>query len=765
MSKDAELDGEEERPYEDTADRQKEVSRVAPAVEGQKPPNKPSREEILSSHATNCKALAESPEAYVIRQYFLPKAYPPSTVPLKELEPVKQLIHVGDLTLETHHRGKVVFGKVISSPYRSTGVIVVIEDEEGDVEKLSIYNRDDTTLDCFIAENDFIAIKEPFYKYNGDEDYAIRVDHPSDLLILEEGSSFIPEKLRKPDQNLSRTASDDKQAGDKAYLAKQYFRALECYSQAISRASSEDKAFRSDVYRKRAGVNLLLQRFDATESDALASVFGDGTADAKAHHLAGRAAYELEEYERGKKHFEAASKLNPKNSSFKKDLQRSNSRLAEAEGGSYDFKAMSSTLTNRNVHLDNATYSADVKVGITEYYGRGTFAARDIKAGELVLCEKAFYLPNTYSANDESERVLFNVNNGRVFPASSAALLRGLIRKLYNNPSLNADFLALDAGNYPRSGKEGILIDGVPVIDIFLIESIRVTNCFNAPLHSLTVIHNLFSKSTAGLTTALWPRSAFLNHSCTPNTARAFLGSHQLVRATRDIPAGEELTHQYVSPGPDWSQRQKVYADSWGFECGCTLCLAEKSDGPTLRGKRDQLFQTIKSVVMRKGGGLSASNAPSNPLHATGTGADTAGSLSSFIPTSTIRSVERLTTQLALLYPSPKFDALPRLCLVHPSIWLCDAWRAHRHPAKTLKYALEVLRNFGHTDVERGRGLDLRKSKGMINIETVRALRFAGEALRALGREAEAVRAEGEARRGWGVCVGWEGGWKEWRRG
>jgi tetratricopeptide (TPR) repeat protein len=227
----------------------------------------------------------------------------------------------------------------------------------------------------------------------------------------------------------------------------------------------EDRAFSLDVYRKRAFANLTAKVFTSAKDDALASGLGDAI-DEKASYCAGRAAYELSEYAKSKEYIENALKLNPKNLKYKKELKRANSRIKEVEGGIYDFHSMVTSVTKQNIHLDYADWTKNTAIKSTPTHGRGLFATRDIEAGELVLCEKAFCLPNRYEGEEGSDLVMYNLNTtSRTQRPAQTALFLHLVQKLYNNPHLNKSFFDLDGGNYLRSGKEGELVDGVPIID------------------------------------------------------------------------------------------------------------------------------------------------------------------------------------------------------------------------------------------------------------------------------------------------------------
>jgi hypothetical protein len=134
----------------------------------------------------------------------------------------------------------------------------------------------------------------------------------------------------------------------------------------------------------------------------------------------------------------SALKLNPSDSRYKKELKRVTSRIREQEEGIYDFHSMVTSVTEQNIRLDHADRTKSTVVKSTPTRGRGLFAARDIAAGELVLCEKALCLPNRYDGEEGSDLVLYNLNTtSRTQRPAQTALFLQLVQKLYNNPYLN----------------------------------------------------------------------------------------------------------------------------------------------------------------------------------------------------------------------------------------------------------------------------------------------------------------------------------------
>ena len=478
-------------------------------------------------------------------------------------------------------------------------------------------------------------------------------------------------------------------------------------------SNSEDTASRAGLYSKRAGTNLVLGKYDAARDDALASKRGEAT-DWKAYFTAGRAAYGLCDYRASREYYEGALELNAKGPGLQREYDRCLARLREEAEGVFDFNKMVETVSVQNVHLDNATYVAPTFVADSPTHGRGVFAKRDIKAGELIFCEKAILMPNQYQPNQ-----------------ASAALYAMVIRQLYDNPSIAPSVLRLHGGDYERSGAEGSIVDGVPVVDVFLLESIRLKNCFSSPLSTLEDTKP--NTEAMRMAKGIWTYASYMNHSCVPNSMRSFIGDMLISRATRDISAGEEIFQHYVPVKAHPALRQAQFREGWGFECTCSLCLGEAKSMPENIEKRRQLLRDIEKIANKK-----------QPK--------------TIVPDATIRSIDRLAKQLEEAHESDVYDGLPRLMLIFPTMYLLETYKWRKNHAKVVATAMKLLRNFGFVV----RGDDPRTIfenvdyPFLMTIHVVTAMKFAADAYKAMGQPELAVRCAEAATFGYSLITGFE---------
>ncbi|KAL6032500.1 hypothetical protein STEG23_013380, partial [Scotinomys teguina] len=94
----------------------------------------------------------------------------------------------------------------------------------------------------------------------------------------------------------------------------------------------------------------------------------------------------------------------------------------------------------------------------------------------------------------------------------------------------------------------------------------------------LCVICNSFTICNAEMQevgVGLYPSMSLLNHSCDPNCSIVFNGPHLLLRAVREIEAGEELTICYLDMLMTSEERRKQLRDQYCFECDCIRCQTQ----------------------------------------------------------------------------------------------------------------------------------------------------------------------------------------------
>lgn len=160
----------------------------------------------------------------------------------------------------------------------------------------------------------------------------------------------------------------------------------------------------------------------------------------------------------------------PHNSEASVFLGRAQSRTVEQKSGVYNFNELQANAKKlRPPHLDHATYIGPVEIRQTEFKGRGLFVTKAVKAGELLLCEKAFsHAHADEGASDRSVNIqkinpLIDPMTGGGIMGARKDLIMLTVQKLYRNPSLAQAFTTLCHGTY--EGVSPATVDGKPIVD------------------------------------------------------------------------------------------------------------------------------------------------------------------------------------------------------------------------------------------------------------------------------------------------------------
>ncbi|KAK8002932.1 hypothetical protein PG989_002651 [Apiospora arundinis] len=717
-----------------------EYLQKASALSGKPAPVHVPREQLVLVHNAELKKLGhDSKGPRPVKKISLSLAYPPSTKSVVSLEK----LYLEDLLVEVHHEDKVLVLRTITEHYPGAGIVAIVEDERGDAEKLTIYNQSEASTLSSLPVGSVVAIKEPYYQFNGDGDFMICVDHPSDIVLLDDRHPLVPECFR----GTSEGGGEETPAawvgkGDKSFIGRNFPEAVRCYSRALDLMTKCDEVSLVNVLGKRARIHLSMGCYDDSVADALASRDGSKN-DWKAYLVAAKACYQLQRYGESLQHLEYGLEKNPSETVLQKERDRCQARVREALEGNFDFCALSTTVNRRNIHLDAASFVRKTEVRDSAIHGRGLFATCDIAAGELIFCEKAMCLPNEYNVK----------HNG-------AALYVKLVEACSTNPSLHREILQLHSGTYQGSARphgDVPVVDEAPVVDVFLLEAIRRANCFMGPHNSSTAAGPAWSMERDGMARGMWPRAARANHSCWPNSSRAFLGDLLISVAAAPIRAGDEITHVYLPPRALPESRARQFVSSWGFACRCQLCTAEAKSPASQQARRRDVLEEISTVIRKQ---EEKDNMKKRGTVANGTVATPPPPP----PHSALRAVEKLTRKLEELHEEEVYGSLPRLALVWPTMWLLTAYHQLRNHAKTLKWAAQVLRNFGFLqaatatakgDTENWNVFD-QEPIGIATFEAAKALRHARDANLALGHVDAAKQCDDAAKLAWRILVGFE---------
>jgi hypothetical protein len=481
-----------------------------------------------------------------------------------------------------------------------------VSGEETETERLEVCLHKSRFGEDILESASTFTIKEPYFTFTEDGEATLRIDHPSDLIACQDQSANGRSTSDNDVSSLAEDATAAEESGRRckdegnAALQKQniplahakYTQGLEAVGQKSGSPANSDLA--RDLFRNRAHVNLLLNQLDEAITDATASLIGGDDQrskelDSKANFRAGTAAYNLGEFGRAKDFFEEQTKLTPDDKSASISLRRTKVRLREQETGTYNWVKIRTGLSQARPYVDAATFLNNIEIGGSPGRGRGLFMTRDITAGEIVMCEKAFCMSWGHDV-ETLTAMTCDIRDDQI-RLSPVGLSRSITRMLLCNPSQIARVLWL-YGDYQGDGKNVSRSEDGPIVDTFRVHDIMSRNAFGPG-------SQFGEDSLRNASTGLWIHAAFINHSCIPNTKKEYMGDLMVLRAIRPITKGEEIFHSYDETS-DYDARQMSLMATWGFECSCALCAAEKMDDPAVRKKRRELASDADAFLQRE---------------------------------------------------------------------------------------------------------------------------------------------------------------------
>lgn len=643
-----------------------------------------------------------------MRTTFIGEAYPPSLEPMSCLTPIT----LRDLRLEIHHRGRVLVAKTFCEPIRTSSMKYAIEDIQGNVDYLCIYNLPSVPpMDRILPKGVVIAVKEPYLEMTSDDGVAVRVDHPSDVILLDSHDSLVPSHWRSP--RVAMTGSQLKEEGNVAFRQGNWQKAADCYTAALTRADNNTD-LHSSVCRNRAQVHLNLGQYEFALEDAIASIVaGDDLShqakmlNMKSYYRAGRAQYHLGNFDLAKEYLDQALRLDPTDKTVIAELAQAKQRITEQQTGDYNFAVMAQSATVSHRRLDHATFNNNTRIASTGKHGRGLFATKNITHGSLVLVEKAFCVVFADEIGKDHSTII-DINTNRVGFGTHAELLYKAVDKMSRNPKQASKFLDLwNEGDF--KGKQVSRVDGNVVLDTFQIQAISQLIGIGCP-DIRSIIDDDQDKPGRG-STGFWLNASYMNHSCIPNIASAFIGDIMIVRANRDIKAGDEIFTMYEPATTSFSKR-KEKLNSWGFQCDCPLCRIEKQLPASILTDREMIEQEAKNFIA------------ANPR--------TQENLRQPVGAAKLAEAKDILRRLEETYDKSNYEAMPRLACAAIDLWLVEAdlsaLYARQSSSLDIPARTRLLEDCGYTVKVNGSKASIDRRNGVVCPQVVHAAMYSYEA-------------------------------------
>ncbi|CRG84524.1 hypothetical protein PISL3812_01801 [Talaromyces islandicus] len=409
-----------------------------------------SRNELLERHQTTRTNTMKSD--LQLRSAFVPPAYPPCTFPFKDLTKIT----LKDLRLQTHHRGLFLIVRCIAPPAQFISVMSIVEDEHGDAIMLTLRHQDiSRSQDEILRKGMILAVKEPYPRRMSDGPHGVIVDHVFNYKYLSMKDNLMPgrwqERLPESQDNANSWNTTGKDLAEK-----------EIYTEGLSCRPTEEelralKLNRSKAYLMTGQLESALHDIESVEKRSKPE-----------HSLLLEKARILYKMQKFREYCDTPKLLaveDPNNKELKNKLQRGIDRLIEQETGKYPFNKLHDEATKfRPPVLDHATYIGPVAVKSAGHRGRGLFTTKEVKAGDLLLCEKAFGHVFIDELDPNSRKTfLINSQERSVMMGTQVELNTVMIQNLHKRPSSIPVITELHHGSYKPV--DASFVNDAPVID------------------------------------------------------------------------------------------------------------------------------------------------------------------------------------------------------------------------------------------------------------------------------------------------------------
>jgi hypothetical protein len=143
----------------------------------------------------------------------------------------------------------------------------------------------------------------------------------------------------------------------------------------------------------------------------------------------------------------------------------------------------------------------------------------------------------------------------------------------------------------------------------FMVEKIISINAFGSPRTSRGFFNDTLvaaknpsrdpkdtidMKETLFSTSGIWLLASRINHSCSGNCRRSFIGDMQIIRATQDVAAGTELLFFYHPPNAlELYEEVQKKLQPWDFVCDCEMCKERKKTPASVLERREECYKDL----------------------------------------------------------------------------------------------------------------------------------------------------------------------------
>ncbi|THH28001.1 hypothetical protein EUX98_g6184 [Antrodiella citrinella] len=541
--------------------------------------SEPSKAEVIAQMEFARELDARQAQSPTVRQTLIGMRPKHSRKSLEELQPIS----VSQLTLRTRHKGKFLLCRVVHKIGKPVGINIAVEDPNGDATRLVLFHFPSaldatiSNLEALFPPGAFLAIREPTYKRAYENGfYMVRIPTPSDVVFLDQQSELVKSvtwKYNVAGPQRPNTLAEWKNLGNEHFKRKEWLCAAIAYTEGLK---SEPRNHLLLLNRAAAYLELHWNNSAAHDADAVIAMnLDDPALKRKAVYRATKAYYAAGKYVK----VTQLSKLLPGDSDIKTLSTKTSHRLRERNQGVFDWWSLYAQSRVAAARPDVASYQGPVEVRLSpggeSFSTRGLFTTRAIKQGDLLFVAKpiASYYPEDKPPHPTSELEVFltyNFLTDALGNRSSFALADRVVNRVWDDANTARTLDSMNAGSRfpPKTDYPSAFVPPSPLtdprkpaidIDIDRIEGMCTMNAFRLE----------------------------------DAASHAFFGDVMVVRATKTMRAGEEVTLNYFNDIPSYEERTAFMERKWGAPCDCVLCKADRADSPGGRLDRAEVVQHL----------------------------------------------------------------------------------------------------------------------------------------------------------------------------
>ncbi|CAB4393344.1 unnamed protein product [Rhizophagus irregularis] len=493
-------------------------------------------------------------------------------------------ISISNLQVDNVPTERFLLCRVISRFVKIYALLALVEDPEGNVERLALYNwtkipkqgqSNTKSIDqSFLPIGTLLVINNISYKFATGNITIIRSDNPDDVILIDHNNKlFDDDKVVKWSTNEKKVeiknADYFRRLGNDYFTSNNYITAINNYSNGIKLEPKNVTLFtnRAEAYLR------LYQFYNALKDTKIALIMKGNTSIKQITKHAVMLSYE--------------------NENGKYDYLRIIDEFHERSKIKKDSKGNDVWIYEEGPRLDHANFlHENIKIDLIEGKGRGWIAKCDIPEHTLLMVSKALIVVFTNevlgtiiskTSNDETSQI-------HVHPCAEELATR-IAQKIFAEPYYCPEVYRL---------YDGLNLSTNERIEIITNNIVSFTIIANALKHNVFgLVYSEFLKTTlTGV--GLWTLPSYFNHACIDeNVNQFFLGDLLFLRTNRPISKGEELIINYRDASFCYEERSS-YLKSINIDCQCRICKLERSESQEIKLRMTQLLKTYDESIKPK---------------------------------------------------------------------------------------------------------------------------------------------------------------------